>query len=327
MSERLRAVTIETASRLHFGLLGWGGGAPRRFGGVGLMAAAPGVEVEVEQAETWSAEGSLASRALATARTAAAVLEASGVVVGPLCVRVRRSPREHVGLGVGTQLCLATARGVFEVAGLSNPPPERLAEATGRGRRSGIGLHGFARGGLIVDGGRATDEGIPPLLSRLEFPADWSILVVIPGGSRGLSGGAESSAFATLPPLPRATTDRLCGLVLLELLPAAAERDLHAFVAALEAMQALVGRGFASAQGGIYASPRSESIVAAMRDLGLRGVGQSSWGPALYGFSLGDEAERQSIRDHVLAACDLSDEDVLWTSARNSGAGVATRST
>ena len=44
---------------------------------------------------------------------------------------------------------------------IADPSLETLARLSGRGRRSGIGLHGFFHGGLIVDGGRR-DEAIPP---------------------------------------------------------------------------------------------------------------------------------------------------------------------
>ncbi len=38
-------IRIRTASRLHFGLLGWGPEARRQFGGIGLMIDSPGIEL------------------------------------------------------------------------------------------------------------------------------------------------------------------------------------------------------------------------------------------------------------------------------------------
>ena len=55
---------INTPSRLHFGLLGWGPQVPRQFGGVGLMLERPGLEIVAETAPTWEADGPLADRAL-----------------------------------------------------------------------------------------------------------------------------------------------------------------------------------------------------------------------------------------------------------------------
>ena len=104
-------------------------------------------------------------------------------------------PAEHVGLGVGTQLCLAVARTILSLAGMPEPSVEQLARLTGRGRRSGIGLHGFHHGGLIVDGGRQTEAEIPPLLARLPFPVEWSILTVRPPGDRGLHGSERTQCL------------------------------------------------------------------------------------------------------------------------------------
>jgi beta-RFAP synthase len=128
-------------------------------------------------------------------------------------------------------------------------------------------------------------------VSRLEFPSEWSILILIPDIEPGLHGGGEVRAFAELPAIPDRVTERLCRLVMLDLLPAVAERDLEAFGASLTELQIHVGRCFAPAQGGLFARSESEDIVAYLRSLGLHGVGQSSWGPALYAFSR-DPAER-----------------------------------
>ena len=103
---------------------------------------------------------------------------------------------------------------------------------------------------MIVDGGRRNEADIPPLLARLPFPEDWSIVVVRPPGESGLHGPDESRAFADLPRFTQDVTDSLCRLVLLEILPAVLERDLAAFGAALGELQARVGACFAPAQGG-----------------------------------------------------------------------------
>jgi hypothetical protein len=55
-------VRIETASRLHFGLLAWGARAARQFGGVGLMIGSPRIELVAERAPAWTVVGPLAAR-------------------------------------------------------------------------------------------------------------------------------------------------------------------------------------------------------------------------------------------------------------------------
>jgi beta-RFAP synthase len=310
---------LQTPSRLHFGLLSWGPDAPRQFGGVGLTIDAPGLELTAEPASDWRAEGPLARRVLQVAERVEERLAGAGTVVTPAYFRVLRAPAEHVGLGVGTQLSLAVGRLIVRSEGLPDPSPEQLAELTGRGQRSGIGLHGFFHGGLIVDGGRRSPEGIPPLLCRLAFPREWSVLVLIPKPHRGLHGAVEARAFAELPAISDSVTDRLCRLVLIGLLPAVLERNLSDFGAALTELQQHVGRCFASAQGGIFAHPELERIAAELRSQGFQGVGQSSWGPTLYGFLQVDAAEREAILQRLRDRFGLDRDSLFWTKANGAG--------
>jgi beta-ribofuranosylaminobenzene 5'-phosphate synthase len=315
-------LALRTPSRLHFGLLSWGGKATRQFGGVGLIVDSPGLAILAESAGSWRASGPLSGRVLDFAGRAARGLSSRGFVVEPASFRVVEAPPEHVGLGVGTQLGLGVARLVCELAGHPGPTIEELAGLTGRGLRSGIGLHGFALGGLVVDGGRASPGGIPPLLARLEFPPEWSVLVVIPRREPGLHGPLEVQAFAELPAPPEGLTDRLCRLVLLGLLPAVVERDLPRFGEALEEIQRGVGEGFAPAQGGIFARPELEEIIGDLRSLGLQGVGQSSWGPTLYGFCDAPPERRQAILDRLNDRFGLPPGSAFWTVASPRGASL-----
>ena len=76
------------------------------------------------------------------------------------------------------------------------------------------------------------------------------------------------------------------------LLPALADGDLATFGAALSAIQAITGRWFAPVQGGTFAPGPSEELVRRMAEWGASGVGQSSWGPAVYGIVDGEPAGR-----------------------------------
>lgn len=319
---------LRTPSRLHFGLLAWNPASTRQFGSVGLMIDAPGVEVTAQASSLWQAEGPLARRTLQLAERVAAKLVATGVKVPPARFQVVRAAPEHVGLGTGTQLALAVARLVTELAAQPEAPATTLAALAGRGLRSGIGLHGFERGGLIVDAGHRTgSEGSqPPLLSHLVFPADWAVLVIVPGHEPGLHGLSEKQAFATLPPIPEPLTDRLCRLVLLGLLPAVIEGELEQFGAALSEIQGLVGKSFAPAQGGTIVRPELEPIVAYLRSEKLQGVGQSSWGPSLYGFSAEPPDRRTALLTRLQARFGLKPDSAFWTSASATGARLVRES-
>jgi beta-ribofuranosylaminobenzene 5'-phosphate synthase len=75
-------------------------------------------------------------------------------------------------------------------------------------------------------------------------------------------------------------------------------------------------------QGGVYADPLLARIVAHLRGQGIRGVGQSSWGPTLYALAP-DAAEAERIANDVEATFALTQPgEVLVTEADNTGAVV-----
>ena len=286
-------IVVEAAARLHFGLLDLRGALGRRFGGIGASAPGVGVRVAVSAANTVRAEGPDATRAEEFAHRALRNFGCGGGAA----IRIDRAIPPHAGLGSGTQLALAVARGIAELHGI-DPTPVGLARAVGRGQRSAVGTWTFAGGGFVVEGGRRLDADEPgPLLTRLQFPPAWRCVLALPNAASGVSGAAEAEAFAELPVPDEREAERVSYLVLMAMLPALVEGDLAMFGRALTDVQELNGRWFARAQGGTYAPGQSTEIVALMRDAGAPGVGQSSWGPAVYAIVADDaEAERLGAR-------------------------------
>jgi beta-RFAP synthase len=286
------------------------------------MVEAPGVELTVEPANEWVFDGPLATRVRQVVDQIRGKEHEEGILLRPLRICVHSAPAEHVGLGVGTQLSLAVTRAVLKFAGARDPSIERLALLAGRGSRSGIGVHGFCMGGLIVDGGRKAEGGIPPLLCRVPFPDDWRVIIVRPPGERGLHGPDEIRAFASLPPIAPDVTDRLCRLVLLGILPAVIERDLPAFGAAVSELNAHVGACFAPVQGGTYGTDQARAISAKLADFGLLGIGQSSWGPTLFGFASAAQTDSGIHAEMIRARLGLDKSAVFGTQADNQGAVI-----
>jgi beta-RFAP synthase len=324
-------VRVQTASRLHFGLLSlapegerWPdrAGAPalpaRRFGGVGLMVERPGARLRAEPAGAWSAEGPLAERALAVARRFAGSVPAGRGERPPCRLVVEEASPEHVGLGTGTQLALAVGRCLAALWGLELPAGE-LARHAGRGLRSAVGVHGFERGGFLVEGGQLAPGTLGPLVARVPFPPDWRVVLARPAGAVGVHGPAERAALERLT-APPASADALCRLSLLGMLPALAEGDLDAFGEALFDFNARAGEAFAPFQAGAYASPAAAGLVASLRARGVRGVGQTSWGPTVFAVVAG-EAEAQALAREVRT--ELGGEGVvLVTGPANRGAAL-----
>jgi beta-RFAP synthase len=274
-------VLVEAPARLHFGVLdprgSFGGG--RWFGGIGTSAPEPTLLLSAYQADTLEVEGEDAVRAASFARR---FLDFHGIRGGAR-LRVHRAIPSHAGLGSGTQLALAVARALAELHGIATDAPA-LARAVGRAQRSAVGTWTFAGGGLVVEGGRrAGNAECSPLIARLPFPPAWRAVVAVPDAPPAISGAEEAAAFAELPPPPEREVERVAALVLLALLPALADADLATFGAALSEIQVITGSWFASVQGGTFAPGPSAELVRRMAERGAVGVGQSSWGPAVYG--------------------------------------------
>lgn len=292
------SVFVEASARLHFGVLDLGGRLGRSFGGLGAAIPCPSLLLEVTPAPGVVAHGPDAERAADFARRFSEYHRLSSGVR----LTVHRAIPSHAGLGSGTQLGLSVARALAELNGLPTDPIE-LARAVGRGKRSAIGTWTFALGGFIVEGGRRLgSEEMAPLLARFSIPESWHYVVAVPHGARGLSGEAEARAFEELPTPPDREVEKVSHLVLMQLLPALVEGDLPSFGAALSAVQRITGAWFAAQQGGVFASGPTERLVRDMAAWGAAGVGQSSWGPAVYGLvesELGARALADRVRQRL----------------------------
>src|SRR5690606_25545309 len=72
----------------------------------------------------------------------------------PCRLEIRETIPPHAGLGSGTQLGMACARALQLMSSTGDFSAPRLATRVQRGRRSALGIHGFERGGFLVDGGK-----------------------------------------------------------------------------------------------------------------------------------------------------------------------------
>src|SRR5688572_22529344 len=251
-------VFVETAARLHLGVLDLRGATGRWFGGLGAAAPAPLLLVSASRDDAVRAEGEDADRAAAFA---VRYLAGCGITTGARIV-VHRALPPHSGLGSGTQLALAVARALAALHGL--PADARtLSSAVGRSRRSAVGTWTFAHGGFVVEGGHQREsDACGPLIARLPFPDSWRCVVAIPETEQpALSGAAEEAAFAALPQPSEREVEKVAHLVLMLMLPALADGDLHAFGSALTEVQQITGRWFATIQGGAFANGRSAELI------------------------------------------------------------------
>lgn len=272
------SVTIRTGARLHFGPLAASGSSGGQFGGLGMMVESPGYVVTAEHCNRDECQG---QDEAACARVIEFIHRIRKSCESTPAVRmtITESIPSHAGLGSGTQLALAVARAVSELTGERNVDSATLARRVGRGQRSAIGLHGFDRGGFLVDGGRQGSARLGTLVSRIEFPSHWRLIQVTASQSKGLSGTAEQQAFALHPAMPQSLTGDLCRIALMEWLPALIEADFIRSSQAMYEFGLRVGQFFAPIQGGVFANRRIGELAEEVRRRGFAGVAQTSWGP------------------------------------------------
>jgi beta-RFAP synthase len=317
-------VHVKAPSRLHFGMLHVPGKETtpkdRSFGGVGLMIDQPGIELFVQPSPTWKGEGPEADRALAIGQTVLQSFPHSTIRAAHLLIR--NCAPQHQGLGTGTQLSSSVARALVELLSHDNCDSLELARLTGRGKRSALGIHGFQSGGFIVDGGKLPETLIAPQVARVDFPDEWRVVLVMTPLGSGVHGPAERAVFEHLQATEGSDdrTDRLCRLVLLGMLPALVEKDYPAFCASLTEFNARAGEPFVHFQR-IQSNQRMHAICASLQDLGIQGVGQSSWGPAVFGVAKDEECARHAARK-IAVRFSTTAEEVLVTKANNRGASV-----
>jgi len=311
-------VTVTAPSRLHFGLLGFGGASKRQFGGVGVMIDRPALTLRIRRADRSSFHGVQDQRAAQFLEHWSTFHQITPL---PMCqVEVLEAPRSHIGLGSGTQLGLAVAAGLNALYEKDVSIID-TARSVGRGLRSAVGTYGFFQGGLIWERGKTNQQSISPLEQRVAIPADWRFIVICPHQPAGLSGEGEQSAMDSLPPVPSNTQDRLAAMVENRLLPALAEQDCGAFGEAVFEYGRRSGEAFAAIQGGAYNGSRLTHLVERVRSCGGFGVGQSSWGPALYVITPHDASAARLV-EQLRAAGDLADADVWIAEPDNVGARI-----
>ncbi|MCL5948871.1 MAG: kinase [Candidatus Bathyarchaeota archaeon] len=290
-------VSVKTPARLHLGLIDMNGDLGRMFGGLGVGIDRPNIIVEAQNSENFAIRG----QEVELANSIAQRFFSTYHLQPKASINVVKAIPAHIGLGSGTQFSLAIAVALAKLLNVKASIPE-LAVAMGRAKRTAVGTTIFQVGGFVVDGGKnLKTQSFPPLIYRQPFPSEWRFIVAVPNTKEGLSNSEENRAFKKLTQMPAQDVGKICRLTMLKLLPSLAEHDLESFGDALTKIQVLTGNHFAQAQGGTYASPVATECIEFMKKTGAHGVGQSSWGPALYAVVKQEQAKQvlTQVKKHL----------------------------
>ncbi len=314
------SVSVIAPARLHMGFLDLSGSLGRHFGSIGVALNEPVTHLVIKHNPSPLLQNVNNNEFLNRVEKYRATFCEAFQIQNTTQIEVIETIPEHIGLGSGTQMALAVGAGLNAFYGL-NLSVRDIAATMDRGLRSGIGIGIFEKGGLIVDGGRGENTLTPPMLARFDVPENWRFILVFDERGQGLHGSQEVEAFKTLSAFPRHIAERLSYLLLMQAMPAIAEKDLVRFGEVITELQRTVGEHFSPAQGGIFTS---ENVANAMQWLAERGavaIGQTSWGPT--GFCLVENSEiAESLTKQAQTVFEKTPLHFSIVSARNSGGEI-----
>lgn len=214
-------------------------------------------------------------------------------------------PKQHVGFGTKTTLLLGLIAAINRLSG-SFLTAAQMQALSGRGGASGVGIHGFFRGGVIWDGGQPrirqsilrpsgvqTPLEIPPMLARWNFPTTWRVGLVL-CDEPGLSAHEEESFFEQNTPVPESETLRVMALAYHGLVPAFATADLHLLREVLSQFQAA---GFKRCEV-VGRSTVTQELLSRLTEQPLLAAGMSSVGPLLY--VIFDESNESAATEFIV---------------------------
>jgi beta-ribofuranosylaminobenzene 5'-phosphate synthase len=288
---------IRAYPRIHIALIDLGNATSRRYGGCGFTLDWPPVEVSVSDGEAQLIAPGLEARArceidvaLHGLREAYKLREAKTAVL--------RLPPQHVGFGTKTALVLSVLQS-HSLHHRQSVPIEELQRLSGRGGASGVGIHSFFTGGLIVDAGQpatvdrdfrpssfAKLHAIPPLVARHAIPLKWNVGLFLTAG-RHWSGSSENDFFKQNTPLEARDVYLTMGAVFHGVLPAFATGDIKLLQKSLLEIHAT---GFKTRELNSQSSS-VKSLYHALATCNKWAVGLSSMGPLVYVVAEGEREE------------------------------------
>ena len=307
-SRGIELLEVSTGCRLHFGLMELTAGEPLRFGGLGLMLDEPGWVLRFEaRASSSSADQPLSDDVRQRLEAIRERMRQEFQSPFDVAISVQRPLPMHSGLGAGTQLAAAAALGLHlmeqsrAARSSAQPTVEELVRWTGRGKRSGIGLYGFLTGGLILDEGHgstrdATDDattGRQISATSITTHPDWRVVLITPDQVPQVTGSYESTLIERLGRTPHPNREQMFHAAK-HIQSLAGKSDSFAeFSEVLQTYVDAAGKMFAAEQGGLYNGASVSRAVELAKQAGLRAVGQSSWGPTVFGFATSPDSAEQ----------------------------------
>ncbi len=313
-------IKVETPCRLHFGFSNLSLSRSKIYGGIGATIQEPKVVLKAKKSNSVEIETDKDyERVEDYVKKSVNILDIDGVKV-----KIEETLPGHVGLGSGTQLALSIFIGIAKLYNIKIDI-RKEAPKLGRGGRSGVGVAAFEKGGFIVDSGHNSEDftrclpenggwNVPKIINQHDIPENWRFLVVIPDAKKIYGEEEEKKVQETVFNASYSIADKISSALIDKVLPGIAEGNIREFSEGITKVNRLNGSWFSKLQGGVYRK-ESKNIIEKLRHKDLYAVGQSSWGPTVYGITIDEKV------DGILE--DISvDNDIIVAKPNNSGAKV-----
>tara|TARA_B100000524_G_scaffold276391_1_gene153563 strand:- start:1608 stop:2555 length:948 start_codon:yes stop_codon:yes gene_type:complete len=241
--------------------------------------------------------------------------------IQPCKIKINKSSPEHSGLGSGTQLALSIGI-ILTKLSQKKISVNQVAKILERGKRSGIGINCFKKGGFIIDSGKIKGKNnVPSIIFHNKWPKNWKLILIIDNNAKKIFGKRESKKFKKLNKVKSNFSSQNCKSVLMKIMPSIKEKNFADFCSGIQEIQENTGHAFAKFQGGMYSSKNVGKIFNELEKMGIKGYGQSSWGPT--GFVLCENAlEQKSLIEEIrkiLKKNSINNINLLKTEGRNYG--------
>jgi beta-ribofuranosylaminobenzene 5'-phosphate synthase len=293
---------LRTACRLHFGLMELANSAQNRYSGLGVMLNYPRLLLSVSKSPRNRVQLPQQSLDLVSmqeySQRITAWQQRQSVATH---IQVVEAFPFHSGLGTGTQLaCLLSLASYLEeynlvsrltdcwktIDNVAELSAEQLAELSGRGLRSAIGIQGFISGGLVLDIGyhACSPHPRPIQTTVVEVPDEWRVVLIRGTDNSAITGPVESSMIGQLALDANPNRSHMMELAQAAL-QAAQNGSFDCFCDSLDQYTKYASEMFAPLQGGRYNGSICSLAANVAHQYGLKGIGQSSWGPTIFGWS------------------------------------------
>ena len=231
----------------------------------------------------------------------------------------------HFGFGASTSIRMSCIEGINILLDL-NLSQDEIIKYSNRGGTSGVGVHGYFSGGLILDLGHDFSENgkllpsrskekyknLPLLLRNIKLP-NWDVGILIPKNIAPKSHNEEKIFFNSTCPIPAASVYETTYHSIFGVCASVMSKSKKSFYKSINNIQ---NQTWKKAERNLY--PSLKPFEQQLFNSKAEAIGMSSLGPLLYFFSENLEHTINDIKKSPLG----SQCDVFITSFNNKGREV-----